>query len=109
MDSGFRGDGRTKITGQRRHALGRLLSLLLLAVFCVAPTAHAIEGPEGKVRFNLPSDEFPKAILEFYHQSKIEVLFLANDSLSQIRRALAHPFHLIRPAPKPVRDTTIDS
>ena len=36
------------------------------------------------VEFNLPADGFPKAILEFYHQSNIEVLFIANDSLRAI-------------------------
>ena len=48
---------------------------LLWSVACADP----------KINFNLPSDEFPKAILEFYHQSKIEVLFLASDSLSRIK------------------------
>jgi outer membrane receptor protein involved in Fe transport len=84
MDSGFRSDGRTETSGLRSRVLGPLLGLLLLALLCTAPAVEAVEGPEGKVRFNLASDEFPKAILEFYHQSKIEVLFLANDSLSQI-------------------------
>ena len=84
MDSGFWGDGGKETTGLRARVLRCLLGLALLASFCGAPTALAVEGPEGKVKFNLPSDEFPKAILEFYHQSKIEVLFLANDSLSQI-------------------------
>jgi iron complex outermembrane recepter protein len=45
----------------------------------------SISLADPKVNFNLPSDEFPKAILEFYHQSKIEVLFLASDSLSRIK------------------------
>jgi iron complex outermembrane receptor protein len=63
--------------------LSCLLRLLLLASLCGAANTWA--APDSKVRFNLPSDEFPKAILEFYHQSKIEVLFLANDTLSQIK------------------------
>jgi iron complex outermembrane recepter protein len=84
MDSSFWGDGGKETTGLRARVLRCLLGLALLASFCGAPMALAVEGPEGKVKFNLPSDEFPKAILEFYHQSKIEVLFLANDSLSQI-------------------------
>ena len=90
MDSGFWSDRHKETTGLRARArrthgpvLRCLLALVLLAGFCSAPAAAA-EGPEGKVKFNLSSDEFPKAILEFYHQSKIEVLFLANDSLSQI-------------------------
>jgi iron complex outermembrane recepter protein len=59
-----------------------LESLLLVVLILVARRAWA---DEPKVSFNLPADEFPKAILEFYHQSKIEVLFLANDTLSQIK------------------------
>jgi iron complex outermembrane recepter protein len=59
-----------------------LLRLLLLASLFGAATSWAADS---RVQFNLPSDEFPKAILEFYHQSKIEVLFLANDTLSQIK------------------------
>lgn len=84
MDSGFWSDGPRETTGLRAWAVRCLLGVIACAVFCGAPRAEAVEGPEGKVTFNLPSDEFPKAILEFYHQSKIEVLFLANDSLSQI-------------------------
>jgi iron complex outermembrane recepter protein len=62
--------------------LRRLLSLLLLTSLLGVAGAWAADS---RVKFNLPSDEFPKAILEFYHQSKIEVLFLANDTLSQIK------------------------
>ena len=64
--------------------LFRNLSRLLLLVALVGATS-SWAAADSKVKFNLPSDEFPKAILEFYHQSKIEVLFLANDSLSQIK------------------------
>jgi outer membrane receptor protein involved in Fe transport len=39
---------------------------------------------DDKVDFNVPADEFPKAILEFSHQTKLEVLFLADDSLYKI-------------------------
>lgn len=62
-----------------------LWRMLIASVFAVLVSiARAQEEPHGKVSFHLGSDEFPKAILEFYHQSKIEVLFLANDSLSLI-------------------------
>jgi iron complex outermembrane receptor protein len=64
--------------------LFRSLSRLLLLVALIGPTS-SWAAADSKVKFNLPSDEFPKAILEFYHQSKIEVLFLASDSLSQIK------------------------
>ena len=53
-------------------------------------TAHADEPPaapatdKSKIQFNLPSGEFPTVILEFYRQSKIEVLFLSDDSLNAI-------------------------
>ena len=60
-----------------------LQRLVLLASLFIAPGAWADE-PHNKVKFDLASDEFPKAILEFYRQSKIEVLFLADDSLNLI-------------------------
>lgn len=65
-----------------------LRQLLLLASLVGATSAWAADEPHNKVRFNLPSDEFPKAILEFYRQSKIEVLFLSKDELSAIH---THP------------------
>lgn len=64
--------------------LVRNLSRLLLLVALVGATS-SWAAVDSKVEFNLPSDEFPKVILEFYHQSKIEVLFLASDSLSAIK------------------------
>ena len=62
--------------------------LLLLASLVGTTSVWAAEAPHNKVRFNLPSDEFPKAILEFYRQSRIEVLFLSKDALSAIH---THP------------------
>ncbi|HEX4674528.1 MAG TPA: TonB-dependent receptor, partial [Steroidobacteraceae bacterium] len=69
----------------------RLPGRLLRRLLCVLLLLTSLLGVAGawaadsRVKFNLPSDEFPKAILEFYHQSKIEVLFLASDTLSQIK------------------------
>jgi iron complex outermembrane receptor protein len=83
MDSRTRRNGRMETTRLPGRFLSCLLRLLLLVSLCSAANTWA--APDSKVRFNLPSDEFPKAILEFYHQSKIEVLFLANDTLSQIK------------------------
>jgi iron complex outermembrane recepter protein len=83
MDSGTRRNGRMETTRLPGRFLSCLLRLLLLVSLCGAANTWA--APDSKVRFNLPADEFPKAILEFYHQSKIEVLFLANESLSQIK------------------------
>ncbi len=80
MDSGTRRNGRMETTGLPGWLLSRLL---LLVVFLGASNSWA--AADSKVKFNLPSDEFPKVILEFYHQSKIEVLFLASDSLSAIK------------------------
>ena len=37
-----------------------------------------------KVKFNLLSDEFPRAVLEFYRQSRIEVLYIWKESLNLI-------------------------
>jgi iron complex outermembrane receptor protein len=70
-------------TGLPGWLFRNLSRLLLLVVLTAATSTWA--AVDSKVKFNLPSDEFPKAILEFYHQSKIEVLFLASDSLSQIK------------------------
>jgi iron complex outermembrane receptor protein len=58
------------------------ISIATLTLACIS-TLCCAENP--KVKFNIPSDDFPKAILEFYHQSKIEVLFLANETLSKIK------------------------
>jgi iron complex outermembrane receptor protein len=63
--------------------LRRLLCLLLLLTSLLG--VAGAWAADSRVKFNLPSDEFPKAIIEFYHQSKIEVLFLASDTLSQIK------------------------
>ena len=82
MDSSIRRNGFMETTRLPGRLLRRLLSLLLLTSLLGVAGAWAADS---RVKFNLPSDEFPKAILEFYHQSKIEVLFLANDTLSQIK------------------------
>jgi iron complex outermembrane receptor protein len=59
--------------------------MLVILVLTMTPRVYADpESPHEKINFNLPSGEFPKTILEFYHQSKIQVLFVANDALSQI-------------------------
>jgi outer membrane receptor protein involved in Fe transport len=68
----------TRLPGLLR---GCVLGLLLLFTLLRSPAALA----DSKVKFDLHPDEFPKAILEFYHQSKVEVLFLSNDSLHKIR------------------------
>ena len=69
-------------------------TVLLISLFVLTHTAAIAHGndnpdtiqpdPNLKFKFDLPSDEFPKAILEFYRQCKIEVLFLADDSLNLI-------------------------
>jgi iron complex outermembrane receptor protein len=82
MDSSIRLNGRMETTSLPGRALRCLLRVLLLTSFFGITGAWAADS---KVKFNLPSDEFPKAILEFYHQSKVEVLFLANDTLSKIK------------------------
>ena len=82
MDSGTWVKGLMETTRLPGWFLRCLLRLLLLASLFGAASSWAADS---RVKFNLPSDEFPKAILEFYHQSKIEVLFLANDTLSQIK------------------------
>ena len=57
-----------------------LLLTLASSVICTASYAQSVP----RKSFNLPAEEFPKAILEFYHQSKVEVLFIASDSLRAI-------------------------
>jgi iron complex outermembrane recepter protein len=86
MDSSIRIDRQMEITRLPEPVWRSLLALLLLlTAFLAGSRAWAADS---KVKFNLPADEFPKAILEFYHQSKIEVLFLATDALRKIR---THP------------------
>ena len=62
--------------------------LLWLASLVGTTSVWAVEPPHNKVHFNLPADEFPKAILNFYRQSSVEVLFLSKDELSAIH---THP------------------
>ena len=82
MDSGIGTDRSMETTRLPGLVRRGLLRLLLLAFFYGAANAWAADP---KVKFDLHSDEFPKAILEFFHQSKVEVLFLANDSLRKIK------------------------
>ena len=86
MDSSIRIDRQMETT-RFPATVGRslLALLLLLTAFFRSSAAWAAEP---RMKFDLPADAFPKAILEFYHQSKIEVLFLATDALRQIR---THP------------------
>jgi iron complex outermembrane recepter protein len=83
MDSSILTDGHME-TRRFQGPVCRCLAMLFLLVtaLCVYSSAWAAAA---KVNFDLQPDEFPKAILEFYHQSKIEVLFLATDSLRKIR------------------------
>ncbi|HEY6927797.1 MAG TPA: TonB-dependent receptor [Steroidobacteraceae bacterium] len=67
----------TRLPGLLR---GCVLSFTLLVALACAPSAWA----SSKIKFDLHPDQFPKAILEFYHQSKVEVLFLSTDSLYKI-------------------------
>jgi iron complex outermembrane recepter protein len=60
------------------------VALLWVASMVFASGAWADES-DTKMRFNLLPDEFPKAILEFHHQSKIQVLFPPDESLNVIR------------------------
>jgi iron complex outermembrane receptor protein len=83
MDSGIRPNGYMETMRLPGRLLRRLLCLLLLLTSLLG--VAGAWAADSRVKFNLPSDEFPKAILEFYHQSKIEVLFLASDTLSQIK------------------------
>lgn len=85
MDSSTRIDRQMEIPRLPEPIWRSLLALLLLTAFLANSRAWAADS---KVKFDLPADEFPKAILEFYHQSKIEVLFLATDALRKIR---THP------------------
>jgi iron complex outermembrane recepter protein len=62
--------------------------ILVLILTFVSTVSAAEEVAETKVKFNIPAIEFPKSILEFSHQSKVEVLFLANDAL---RRVITRP------------------
>ena len=82
MDSGIEAHERMETI--RLPALLRqcVLTLLLLIAVC---GMSVVRAASSKVKFNLPADEFPKAILEFYHQSKVEVLFRTTDSIRKVR------------------------
>ena len=56
--------------------------LALALAFSAICTAYAQSVP--RKNFDLPAEPFPKAILTFYHQSHVEVLFIANDSLRAV-------------------------
>ncbi|MDB6091153.1 MAG: TonB-dependent receptor, partial [Gammaproteobacteria bacterium] len=83
MDSSIPIDRHRETAGYPGRVYPCLLALLLFltASFGFRSSAAA----EARLRFDLQPDEFPKAILEFYHQSNIEVLFLATDALRNIR------------------------
>src|SRR5581483_500647 len=56
-----------------------------LAVFLLLALGAARASlADHKVNFKLDAGEFPRAILEFSHQTRLEVLFLADDSLYMI-------------------------
>ncbi len=81
MHSDTKADGRMetkRLPGLLRRCV---LSVTLLIALAHAPTSWA----DPKVKFNLPSDQVPKAILDFIYQSKVEVLFLSTDSLYKLR------------------------
>src|ERR1700730_4585423 len=83
MDSSIRIERQMEIPRLPEPVWRSLFALLLLLTLLLANSRAW--AADSKVKFDLPAEEFPKAILEFYHQSKIEVLFLANDTLSQIK------------------------
>ena len=65
-------DGTRRLTFRRFRA--SLAALLL---------ASAASGAD-KIRFNIPADVFPRTMLEFYHQSNVEILFLSTSDLYRI-------------------------
>src|SRR3569833_3704137 len=81
MRNGTRTDSPMETTRLPSLLRGCVLSITLLIGLARAPTSWA----DPKLKFDLHPDQFPKAILEFYHQSKVEVLFLSTDSLYKIR------------------------
>jgi outer membrane receptor protein involved in Fe transport len=56
-------------------------ALLPLSAFLAAAPTWA----QPKLRFDLPADEFPRAILEFYRQSHVQVVFSSVKDLHSIR------------------------
>jgi iron complex outermembrane recepter protein len=81
MDSRTKADSRMETAGLPALLRGCVLSFALIAALLHAPSSWA----DPKVKFDLRPDAFPKAILEFYRQSKVEVLFLSTDNLYKIR------------------------
>ena len=60
------------------------VSLMSITLAFITVSIRSIAGTTT-ADFNIPAGPFPRAILEFSHQSKLEVLFLADDSLYNIQ------------------------
>jgi hypothetical protein len=73
-------DGNRAFTDPR-FSIARILLAPLFIV--TAFVATQVSG-EDRRHFNLPSAPFPKAILEFYHQSRIEVIFRTRGNLKNV-------------------------
>ena len=57
-----------------RRALLRACARLLLPVAAAVASCLAW-AQSGKIQFNLPADEFPRAMFEFYRQSHVQFIF----------------------------------
>jgi outer membrane receptor protein involved in Fe transport len=84
MDKGTKNEKCTDSEGRPERNMGYRYQLLLGALL-VTSGAWA-DAP--KYKFDLPANEFPSTILEFYHQSHVEVIYSTNDNLRSIK---THP------------------
>jgi iron complex outermembrane receptor protein len=82
MDSSIRIDRHMETVRFREPVCRCLVALLFLTTLLVAFTARAAQA---RLKFDLPAGEFTTAILEFYRQSRIEVIFAAADSLRDVK------------------------
>lgn len=84
LDSKIRVFDRSSAMDDDRRKQSCIVVAFLWLVSMVFTNVAWADESNTKVKFNLLSDEFPKAILEFYRQSKIEVLFRPEEGLNHI-------------------------
>jgi len=76
------GNGNTDVV-EKKDQYGRFRLFLLALVAGLG--VPGVWAAEPKIAFNIPASEFPQAIVEFYKQSQIEILYASLGSLSEIK------------------------
>jgi iron complex outermembrane receptor protein len=69
----------TDNSGLRRHCRAILLAALATAAAGTLPAA------EPKVKFDIPAGEFSQALIEFYKQAQVEILYASPDGVAGVQ------------------------